>query len=115
FKRDGKGTLSVSIEREGGPTSIKHEDKSNPAFQTKSIELGDKISFDFSLKDGLKNVKGIGIKGILPILGETTVGLSGAKLTKTKDNEPALEVRITPKEGLPAIPFTIPLKKITDT
>ena len=106
FGRDGKGTFSVSIKRDGA-TSIPFEDKSNPLFKPKSIELAKEISFDFSLKDGLTNMKGFGVRGDAPIVGEKTVSLTAAKLT-TKDKEPALEVQI---EG---VPITIPLKKLMD-
>jgi len=52
-------------------------------------------------------MKGFGVRGDAPIVGEKTVSLTGAKLT-TKDKEPALEVQI---EG---VPITIPLKKLMD-
>lgn len=112
--KDGKVSLTIDRKDASSVPLDKMEDPSKGLFKPLSLELGKKISFDFSLKDGLTNVKGIGIKGKSP-LGEKTIAFAGATLT-TKDGEPCLQVKIAPDPDHPerTIPFTIPLKKLTD-
>lgn len=112
--KDGKVSLAIDRKEASSVPLDKIEDPSKGLFKPISLELGKQIKFDFSLKDGLTNVEGIAIKGKSP-LGEKSVGLVGATIT-TKGGEPYLQVRIAldPAHPEKTIPFTIPLKQLTD-